>query len=339
MLLCFVLLFLYSLLLIFHNDLAWDSLKWHTWMLTSGALIVVDSKNAVRGYCLDIPRFELSLTTTQHNIRGTRYMLWIMYKTVSWPKSGALRGSAWDVHGPSGSKHAVLIDQWISESLHHYIICVLCISCTSCISCMLCTCTCMHICICCLGGLPRCWSGSIRESGFAPWDAATLTNLERHLHNPFSNVLSAEFQSGGLKSQSGGFTPTDTLDVIATNRVIATYVLQTGETMFCLYCFWLEGVFLWSGWNFPVWCSGGWRPLIAGCFSLQRLTRRRISVNSLRASVRLRTPAGSTDYFGQHFHGYPGSLLPLKSCLCCCLFHVIIFVLLLVYVLILVVSC
>ena len=30
-------------------------------------------------------------------------------------------------------------------------------------------------------------------------------------------------------------------------------------------------VFLWSGWNFPSWCSGGRRPLIAGCLSLQRL--------------------------------------------------------------------
>ena len=28
---------------------------------------------------------------------------------------------------------------------------------------------------------------------------------------------------------------------------------------------------LWSGWNFPAWCSRGWRPLITGCLSLQRL--------------------------------------------------------------------
>ena len=27
----------------------------------------------------------------------------------------------------------------------------------------------------------------------------------------------------------------------------------------------------WSGWNFPAWCSGGRRPLIARCSSLQRL--------------------------------------------------------------------
>ena len=32
----------------------------------------------------------------------------------------------------------------------------------------------------------------------------------------------------------------------------------------------LGGVF-WSGWNFPAWCSGGRRPLIAGCLSIQRL--------------------------------------------------------------------
>ena len=31
------------------------------------------------------------------------------------------------------------------------------------------------------------------------------------------------------------------------------------------------GVFLWSGWNLHAWCSGGWRPLIAGCLSLQML--------------------------------------------------------------------
>ena len=30
-----------------------------------------------------------------------------------------------------------------------------------------------------------------------------------------------------------------------------------------------EESFLWSGWNCPAWCSGGWRPLIAGCSSLQ----------------------------------------------------------------------
>ena len=30
-------------------------------------------------------------------------------------------------------------------------------------------------------------------------------------------------------------------------------------------------VSLWSGWDFPSWCSGGRRPLIAGCISLQRL--------------------------------------------------------------------
>ena len=29
--------------------------------------------------------------------------------------------------------------------------------------------------------------------------------------------------------------------------------------------------YVWSGWNSPVWCSGGRRPLIAGCLSLQRL--------------------------------------------------------------------
>ena len=28
---------------------------------------------------------------------------------------------------------------------------------------------------------------------------------------------------------------------------------------------------LWSGWNFPAWCPGGRRPLIAGRLSLQRL--------------------------------------------------------------------
>ena len=27
----------------------------------------------------------------------------------------------------------------------------------------------------------------------------------------------------------------------------------------------------WSGWDFPAQCSGGRRPLIAGCLSLQRL--------------------------------------------------------------------
>ena len=32
-----------------------------------------------------------------------------------------------------------------------------------------------------------------------------------------------------------------------------------------------EELFLWSGWNFPAWCSRGRRPLIAGCVSLQRL--------------------------------------------------------------------
>ena len=37
------------------------------------------------------------------------------------------------------------------------------------------------------------------------------------------------------------------------------------------FCFWLGGVFLWSGWNFPAWCSGGRRPWIAGRLSLQRL--------------------------------------------------------------------
>ena len=28
---------------------------------------------------------------------------------------------------------------------------------------------------------------------------------------------------------------------------------------------------LWSGWNFPAWCSGGRRPFIAECLSLQHL--------------------------------------------------------------------
>ena len=47
----------------------------------------------------------------------------------------------------------------------------------------------------------------------------------------------------------------------------------TCQWRFCIVCcisvVW--GVFLWSRWNFPAWCSGCRRPLIAGCLSRQRL--------------------------------------------------------------------
>ena len=40
---------------------------------------------------------------------------------------------------------------------------------------------------------------------------------------------------------------------------------------YCLVVFLARRNILWSGWNFPAWCSRGRRPLIAGCLSLQRL--------------------------------------------------------------------
>ena len=46
--------------------------------------------------------------------------------------------------------------------------------------------------------------------------------------------------------------------------------IYTGITLSICLCSTRRGL-LWSGWNGPAWCSGGKRPLIAGCSSLQRL--------------------------------------------------------------------
>ena len=61
---------------------------------------------------------------------------------------------------------------------------------------------------------------------------------------------------------------------------------------------------MWSGWNFPAWCSGGRRPLIAGCLSLQRLG----------IDLPVTHPAWDSNISLMHFRYYLRACSRLGSC-------------------------
>ena len=77
-------------------------------------------------------------------------------------------------------------------------------------------------------------------------------------------------------------------------RIIKAEIALGGlQVRACLVLFVLGGVFLRSGWNFLAWRSGGRRPLIAGCLSLQRL-RTDLPVTRPAWEWNLRPPASES---------------------------------------------